>query len=216
MKVLFWNVDTQKDFMLQDGKLYVKGAETIIPTLAKLTKFADKEKIQVVSTSDYHTKNTKEISDTPDFVSTFPPHCMIDTIGVEFIKETRPDNLNSLTFITYQSMLTNIRLDKVKDKQNIVILKDAFDVFEGNKNTEKIVEKINPDVVVIYGVASDICVNLAVLGLAKRGYNVVVVADAIKELPIANMVTIVNQWVEYPNVKVKLSKEIIKLYGEIK
>jgi len=207
MKILFWNVDTQKDFMLKDGKLYVKDAETIIPTLAKLTKFAKEKNIQVVSTADYHTKNSKEISDTPDFINTFPPHCMVATRGIELIKETTPETLKGLTFITYQADVT---VDHVKDKENIIILKDAFDVFEGNKNTEKVVEAINPDVVVVYGVASDICVNLAILGLADRGYNVVVVADAIKELPTANMINILLKWEDYSNIKVELASDIIK------
>ena len=35
--VIFWDVDTQHDFMDPDGKLYVKGAELIMPKLAQLT-----------------------------------------------------------------------------------------------------------------------------------------------------------------------------------
>ncbi len=74
--VLFWNVDTQVDFMKASGKLYVQDAETIEPVLAQLTSLAEKHNIIVVNSCDYHNENTLELSDTPDFVKTFPPHCM--------------------------------------------------------------------------------------------------------------------------------------------
>jgi len=37
---LFYDVDTQRDFMLPEGKLYVPGAERIFPCLEALTRFA--------------------------------------------------------------------------------------------------------------------------------------------------------------------------------
>ena len=39
-RVIFWDVDTQYDFMKADGKLYVPDAEQLIPNLKKLTDFA--------------------------------------------------------------------------------------------------------------------------------------------------------------------------------
>ena len=40
MKNLLWNVDTQFDFMNEKGKLYVGGAEDIIPNLELLKKLS--------------------------------------------------------------------------------------------------------------------------------------------------------------------------------
>ena len=39
-RVLFWDVDTQYDFMRADGKLYVPDAERLIPNLKRLTDYA--------------------------------------------------------------------------------------------------------------------------------------------------------------------------------
>ena len=39
-RVIFWDVDTQYDFMKADGKLYVPDAEQLIPNLRKLTDYA--------------------------------------------------------------------------------------------------------------------------------------------------------------------------------
>ena len=90
MKTIFWNVDTQYDFMRPDGKLPVKDANLIEPNLKKLTEFAEKNNYQVVNTADWHNSKSEEISDNPNYRTTFPQHCMIRTEGAEFIQATKP------------------------------------------------------------------------------------------------------------------------------
>ena len=70
--ILFWNVDTQFDFMSASGKLYVPGAEQIKPILKQITAFAKSNNIQVVNTADFHYANSKELSNKPDFITSFP------------------------------------------------------------------------------------------------------------------------------------------------
>ena len=38
--LILWEVDTQRDFMLPGGKLYVPGAEKLLPNIEKLTDAA--------------------------------------------------------------------------------------------------------------------------------------------------------------------------------
>ena len=64
MKTIFWNVDTQYDFMRAKGKLYVSEAEKIETNLAQLTSLAKTNGIKVVNTADWHNKHSKEISGT--------------------------------------------------------------------------------------------------------------------------------------------------------
>lgn len=98
--ILFWNVDTQIDFMSAQGKLYAPGAERIQPILRKITGLAKANNIQVVNTADYHYSNSKELSDSPNFINTFPPHCMANTPGAEYVEETKPDEPYSEVFGT--------------------------------------------------------------------------------------------------------------------
>ena len=51
-------------------------------------RFAIDNNIQTISSIDYHNKHDKEISKTPDFINTFPPHCMSTTEGYKLISET--------------------------------------------------------------------------------------------------------------------------------
>jgi len=91
-ELLFWNVDTQFDFMNSIGKLYVPGSEEILPVLKYITSLAKEKNIQVVNTADHHYPDAKELSDSPDFIKTFPPHCMANTGGADYMKETQPES----------------------------------------------------------------------------------------------------------------------------
>ena len=59
-ELIFWDVDTQYDFMINDGKLYVPNAEEIIPILEKLYNYARKNEIQIMGSADYHTLQDEE------------------------------------------------------------------------------------------------------------------------------------------------------------
>lgn len=178
---LFWNVDTQFDFVSPQGKLYVEGAELLKPVWETITNLAKKQSICVVNTADYHFPNSAELSSNPDFIKTFPPHCMANTLGADYIEETNPEN--PLIFDWDKQYAINSKTVDHTKYRNIVIRKDAFDVFSGSPFTEKILNQFSPKNVVVYGVTTNVCVNDAVVGLAKRVSNVYVIEEAIKELP---------------------------------
>lgn len=181
-KTLFWNEDTQYDFMRDDesfhGTLAVQGARAIESNLEKLTKLAEREQCRVMNTADWHTMESKEISLTPDFKTTYPPHCMAYTKGAAYVSATEPKN--PLKIYWQQPTIDE---QEILSERNIVLYKDDFDVFKGSQHTDKILELLNPERVIVYGVATNVCVHFAVVGLLKRGKEVYVVEDAIKELP---------------------------------
>src|SRR5260370_9475945 len=87
-RVVFWDVDTQYDFMHAAGKLYVPAAERLIGNLARLTDYAHAHGIRIVASPDDHVMGHAEISDTPDWKPPFPPHCLRGTPGQRKIPET--------------------------------------------------------------------------------------------------------------------------------
>lgn len=179
-KVLFWNVDTQIDFIEPSGKLYAPGAEKIRPMLKEITEFAKRHGIRVINTCDHHNTNSPELSSNPDYITSFPEHCMAGSPGAEYIAETKPEN----PFIIDWSADKNIMAQLEKENpRNIVIRKDVFDVFAGNPYTDQILQLIAPETIFAYGVTTNVCVDQAVMGLSERSYKVFVFQDAIKELP---------------------------------
>src|SRR5438094_3720121 len=87
-RIIFWDVDTQHDFMHADGKLYVPEAERVVGNLKRLTDYAHTHGIRIVASADDHVTAHPEISDAPDWATTFPPHCMRGTPGQKKIPAT--------------------------------------------------------------------------------------------------------------------------------
>lgn len=192
-KIIFWAVDLQKDFINPNGALYVKGAEEIKTNLFRLTEMARRNNITVLNTGDYHTDISEELSDIPDFKTTFPRHCIMGTVGSEFIEETNPRAVDRTFYVApiYTGILNSVALVGAK---NIVIYKDHFDVFHDNKAANTIVGILDPDLVVVYGITTSICVNYVVLGLIAKKRKVIVVEDAIKDLPEQPTEQTIQNW----------------------
>jgi nicotinamidase/pyrazinamidase len=166
--MLLWDVDTQVDFLLPGGWLYVPGAETIIPNLARLTKLAGDMKLPLISSADAHQANDPELE-------TYPPHCMAGTPGQEKIPETLLPN----RFIV---STRQVDLPSAKDFQQIIIEKQEFDVFS-NPNTGRLLQQFRPALqIVMYGVVTEICVAAAARNLLQRGHKILLVSDAIRAL----------------------------------
>lgn len=178
MKTIFWNVDTQYDFMKSNGKLYVQKAEQIEGNLAKLSKLAEENGIVVVNTADWHTAESEELSANPNFIKTFPEHCMQNTKGAEFIPATSPENPYVIDWRQKE-----LNREKILQTRNIVLYKDKFDIFTGTPHAEEVVRLLHPENAVVYGVATNVCVDYAVRGLLERKVRVYVPLGAIKELP---------------------------------
>lgn len=178
--ILFWAVDCQKDFMDKGGALYIEGAETIKPTLQKLTDLAKLHDIRVINTADWHESTDSELSDNPDFKTTFPPHCMKGTEGAEFIEETRPIEDKEIAPLLFL--------------RDVILRKNKFNIFEGNDMVKGLLTELRPNTIIVYGVAADVCVDFAAKGLRERGYKVIVVADAIKELPTSDINAVIENW----------------------
>ena len=60
---------------------------------------------------------------------------------------------------------------------------------------------------IVYGVATEPCVDFAVKGLRERGVDVLVPTDAVKELPTSNQQEILNTW-KNKGVKLITTKDV--------
>ena len=192
MTRVFWDVDTQVDFMSPDGKLYVPGAETLAGNLGRLTDFAHANGIRIVASSDNHDPDDAELSDTPDFSDTFPPHCLRGTPGQARIPETA---LHSPLLIEPEDAADDLPARLADHAGDILFHKHWFDVFT-NPHVSSVVETLNIADVVLYGVALDVCVACAVEGLLARhpSLALTVVADAVRGIDEAGRDALLGGW----------------------
>ena len=180
-KLIFWDVDTLYDFMKSDGKLYVTGSEDIIPAVKALTDFAHANRIPIVASADKHELSDPEISDTPDWKSTFPPHCMRGTPGQLKIEETRLQNPMVIEpKLQHPSALAQ---EVLSHRGDFLLNKRAVDVFT-NANVRTLLRALEPQAIVLYGVATDFCNRYAVEGLLRTlpQVELYLVTDAVRAI----------------------------------
>ena len=169
-KVVFWEVDTQADFMLPGGKLYVPGAERLLPNIRRLTDAARQGRVLLVSHGCYHTK------DDPEF-QIFPPHCIKGTAGSAYVPEALAEKV-----VTVPNDPAATLPRDLSEYQQVHLEKQTLDIFE-SRHAAELVKRFGEDAeFVVFGVVTEYCVRLAAKGLLERGHRVSIVKDAIETL----------------------------------
>jgi nicotinamidase/pyrazinamidase len=206
---VFWDVDTQVDFMLPQGSLAVPGAEALRPNLGRLTDAARAAGITIVHTADDHDPHDPEIADDPDFVETFPAHCLRGTAGAERLPETAaapeaadipPDG-------------AGIDLEAVAQASEVVLRKNRFDAFS-NPAAAPLLRALAPERVVVYGVALEVCDRYAVEGMLALGddFEIVLVEDAVAALDPVRGKELLLEW-RRRGVRLASTDEVLEEIG---
>jgi nicotinamidase/pyrazinamidase len=166
MKTVFFDVDTQIDFMYPAGALYVPGAERLVDTVAELNQLAASRGYRLVSTMDAHSENDPEFR-------IWPAHCVVDTVG-----QQKP----AATLLKERLVIpVSDSADRIDGYQQLLLEKRHNDCFT-NPNLEGLLLAFDAEQYVVYGVVTEICVKYAAFGLLDRGKKVAIVTDAVRSL----------------------------------
>lgn len=169
LDLVLWEVDTQADFMLPGGKLYVPGAEKLLPRIQKLTDVARAGRSFLVSHGCYHAP------DDPEF-KVFPPHCVKGTPGSAYVVQGLTDSV-----VRVPNEAAELPKDLWQSKQ-ILLEKQTLDIFESRHAGTLVKRFPRHTEFMVFGVVTEYCVRLAAKGLLERGRHVSVVNDAIETL----------------------------------
>ncbi len=172
-KIVFVDVDTQADFMLPGGRLYVSGAEKLLPTLVRLRDFAETHGVPILTSTDAHATDDREFEQ-------WPPHCVRGTPGQLKV----PESLVKRYTVVPQERQSPLTDEELSRYQQWILEKDSLDLF-ANPQADDLARRLDARQYVVYGVATEYCVKLAVLGLLQRKRPVSLVSlltDAIREI----------------------------------
>ena len=162
-------VDVQQDFC-EGGSLAVAGGASVASRISQLLEH-DHDYVHVLATRDRHVDPGDHFSATPDFVDSWPPHCVVGTDGCEFH--------NQLSFRGF---------DAIFDKGAYAA---AYSGFEGRSAdgetlagwlTEHGVDQVD-----IVGIATDYCVRATALDAVKSGFATTVRLDLTAAVAPARM-----------------------------
>ena len=198
--MIFFDVDTQHDFIDSDGALAVPDAGAIRSNLERLLRAASERKITTISSRCAH-----EAGD-PEF-DIFPPHCIDGTPGAERIFADLPR-------LPRQEIPVDATADAspgLTAAHHYIVKKNVFDLFsnpwlEGLRRGGV----FKGETCVVFGVATDYCVRACGLGLASAGARVLLVEDAIRGVAAETSATSIAE-MHAAGVEFTTTDEVLKL-----
>lgn len=151
-------VDVQNDFC-QGGSLAVAGGAQVAAAIS--ARLDERDYDHAVATRDHHVDPGAHFSDQPDFVDSWPPHCVVGTSGVEL----HPD-------------LDRTHLEAIFDKGEQAAAYSGFEgkTPDGRWLADWLREHDVSDVEVI-GIATDHCVRATALDAVREGFATTVRLD---------------------------------------
>ena len=158
-------VDVQNDFC-EGGSLAVRGGADVAAAITDLIgQAAPAGYRHVVATRDHHIEPGEHFSDHPDYVNTWPPHCVAGTEGVGFHPNFAP-------------AVASGAIDTVFDKGAYAA---AYSGFEGtDENGTTLAQWLRARQVTevdVVGIATDHCVRATALDAVREGFTTHVLLD---------------------------------------
>jgi nicotinamidase-related amidase len=174
-RLVFLDIDTQIDFMMPHGKLYLEESRHIVGNLHRLLEFALIRGILIVQTADTHTVDDPEFS-----TFGFPPHCIAGSEGWQRIQETNliPDRVIKNCGAERLERDSNISSRTVGEERVILVEKPSFSI-GSNPAALELINSLRPCHFIAFGVATEGCVRKSILSLRSLGFEVSVVVDAV-------------------------------------
>jgi nicotinamidase/pyrazinamidase len=150
-------VDVQNDFC-EGGSLAVAGGAAVAAAISEWLREASAD--HVVATRDHHIDPGSHFSDHPDFVESWPPHCVVGTPGVELHPNLARD-----------------RIEAVFDKGEYAAAYSGFEGVSAGAPLGVWLRERGVDSVDIVGIATDHCVRATALDAAEAGFATTVRKD---------------------------------------
>jgi nicotinamidase/pyrazinamidase len=153
-------IDVQNDFC-EGGSLAVTGGAAVAAAISE--RLAAGGYDHAVATRDHHIDPGAHFSASPDYVDSWPAHCVVSTSGVEF----HPN-------------LDTTRVEAVFDKGEYAAAYSGFEGRAGGPGGTSLAEWLRAravDEVEVIGIATDHCVRATALDAAREGFATTVRLD---------------------------------------
>jgi len=180
MNRVFFDIDTQIDFLFPAGSLYVPGSERLIPTLHRLNHYAGAHGIPLISSTCAHQENDPEFKQ-------WPAHCVTGTVGQLKPQELLLEHRASIGVAPGEYPIAGAR--------QILFEKNQLDITT-SPNFRPLLHQLAADRYVVYGVVTEYCVRFAAMALLETGKPVSLVTDAIETLNAAASTKTLREFTE--------------------
>jgi nicotinamidase/pyrazinamidase len=149
-------VDVQNDFC-EGGSLAVAGGAAVARAISAALAADDRPWDHIVATQDHHIDPGTHFSDTPDFVNSWPVHCVVGTAGMDFHPELDTD-----------------RIEAVFTKGDHEAAYSGFEGHAGGVSLTAWLRMRGVDTVDVVGIATDHCVRATAVDAVREGFSTTV------------------------------------------
>jgi nicotinamidase/pyrazinamidase len=152
-------VDVQNDFC-EGGSLAVTGGAAVAAAITEHVRTSSGEYAHVVATRDHHIDPGAHFAEQPDFLDTWPAHCVVGTGGVEL-----------------HPALDREPLEAVFDKGEYAAAYSGFEARSDGTPLADWLRERGVDAVDVVGIATDHCVRATALDAVAEGFRTRVLLD---------------------------------------
>jgi len=149
-------IDMQNDFLLEDAPVFCPGGPALIPKIKELISLMRELEIPVIYTQQIHRPGKVDYGRMLDKKNT--ERNVEGTEGPEIVDELKPQ------------------------ANDYIVKKRRYSVFY-EADMEILLKGLNKQVLIITGIATDVCVYAAASDATQRGYRVIVLRDCVSGHP---------------------------------
>ncbi|NLS10545.1 isochorismatase family protein [Nesterenkonia sp. MY13] len=177
-------VDVQNDFC-EGGALAVAGGAQVAADLSEFLEDMHADYDAVVATRDWHIDPGAHFSESPDFVKSWPVHCVAGTAGAELHEDLDTDYIEAEFlkglyddgYSGFEGRLGDPGRVGILEGEKGVKVEAADVVAEDAPDLDTWLQEREIDAVTIVGIATDHCVRATALDAAENDYSVTVISD---------------------------------------
>ena len=164
-KRILVDIDTQKDFLLAQGKACIRNHRRVLAHIRRVMAWARTQNIPIISTAEvYPNNNGDSVID----------HCIDGTDGQKKIRYTLFND--RVTFVADGN--TDLPRDMLRRYKQIILHKRCVDPFD-EPRIDRLLSEVRASEFYLVGTTLEGAVKMTALGLLQRGKQVTVIVDAV-------------------------------------
>ena len=163
-KQILVDIDTQKDFLLIDGKACIRNHRRVLANIRRVMAWARRLGIPIISTAEVYSNDNGNGS---------PTYCIDGTEGQKKIHYTLLDNRISLA----ADGNTDLPRDLLRRYKQVILHKRCQDPFD-EPRIDRLLSEVRASEFILVGTTLEGAVKATALGLLQRGKRVTVIIDA--------------------------------------
>jgi len=164
-KQILIDIDTQKDFLLAEGKACIRNHRRVLAHIRRVMAWARSQHVPIISTAEVYPNNNGE-----DNVG----YCIDGTEGQKKIPYTLFKD--RISFAADGS--TDLPRDMLRQHRQIILHKRCVDPFD-EPRIDRLLSEVRANEFILVGASLEGAVKMTALGLLQRGKKVTIIVDAV-------------------------------------